>query len=210
MIYDFPAEHEPIRQGDIFYPLPIPLLELGNLTIVSPEGDMQIAEWDNLEEEDVQVRVPLEKAYGIVASQDCDTSRAPYVTFFEIGTFQDVSGLTLPPQERINKWVKIITQESRKNAKWFYLPIDQRIGFCERMAVNFENVFHIQLSDLEQNIGRLRKGRLNKIAYEHYRESIAQYFRRYPYDEWYPLNKNEFVKYKEEYSDSEPMPWQSD
>ena len=77
------------------------------------------------------------------------------------------------------------------------------------MAINFHNVIQLRLSDLSKNINILRKGRLNKIAYEHYRECIAQYFRRYPYDEWYPLNKEEFDIYNKKYENKiSPFPWQ--
>ena len=37
----------------------------------------------------------------------------------------------------------------------------------------------------------LRRGRLNFLADEHFRERIGEFFRRYPYDEWYALNREE-------------------
>lgn len=49
-----------------------------------------------------------------------------------------------------------------------------------------------------------------RTAYEHYREKIAEYFRRYPYDEWYPLSKEEFKVYNDEKGPVEPFPWQND
>ena len=70
------------------------------------------------------------------------------------------------------------------------------------------NTNRISRENLEDYINELRKGRLNEIAYEHYRESVAQYFRRYPYDEWYPLNKEELTEYKREKEDIEPFDWQ--
>jgi hypothetical protein len=62
------------------------------------------------------------------------------------------------------------------------------------MAVNFHEVFQIERIDLEKNIN-LRVGRLESFAYEHYREAIAQYFRRYPYNEWYSFNKSQLEYY---------------
>jgi hypothetical protein len=56
-------------------------------------------------------------------------------------------------------------------------------------------------------------GRLKDMADEHFREKIAQYFRRYPYNEWYPLSQEEYKHYTindETRSDSPPYPWQID
>lgn len=39
-------------------------------------------------------------------------------------------------------------------------------------------------------------------------ESIAQYFRRYPYDEWYPLTNEDFLEYNKEKGPVEPFEWQ--
>jgi hypothetical protein len=61
-----------------------------------------------------------------------------------------------------------------------------------------------ELGDLR----KLRKGRLNITAYEHFRERIAEFYRRYPYDEWYPLDKAEMETYKNEYPDATLFPWQ--
>jgi hypothetical protein len=72
----------------------------------------------------------------------------------------------------------------------------------------WDKVFQIQSEDLKTNIN-LRKGRLNETAYQHFRECIAQYFRRYPYDEWYPLNKDEYNAYIESRKcQVEPFPYQ--
>ena len=193
MVYIFPDESKPIQQGDIFCQLPLPLIDLSNLVVIA-DGELYSSNWaDQMDEPNLEASIPLEKTWGIVATQNCDASRAPFISFFQIDTFSDVT--TLHPGSP-KKWMDVITRKSRQEQKWFYLPVNDRIGFKDKMAVNFLRVFQIQLSDLQQNIA-LRKGRLNKIAYEHYRESIAQYFRRYPYDEWYPLDNQEFAKYNE-------------
>lgn len=77
------------------------------------------------------------------------------------------------------------------------------------MAVDFGEIVSIARCDIEDNLRELRKCRLNKVAYEHYRECIAQYYRRYPYDEWYPLNKEEFEAYRETKGDVAPFPHQA-
>jgi hypothetical protein len=38
-------------------------------------------------------------------------------------------------------------------------------------------------------------GRLNDVATEHFRESLGQFYRRYPYNEWYPLTPEEAAAY---------------
>ena len=85
-----------------------------------------------------------------------------------------------------------------KNIHFWNLPAESAIHV----------VFHIFRDDLEKNVKELRRGRLNKIAFQHYRESIAQYFRRYPYDEWYPLNNEEFEEYNLNKGPVDPFEWQ--
>ena len=63
------------------------------------------------------------------------------------------------------------------------------------------------LNDL--SIRSLRHGRLNATAEEHFRERIGEFFRRYPYDEWYALDKEEMAEYRKEYSDAESFQWQN-
>ncbi len=62
-------------------------------------------------------------------------------------------------------------------------------------------------AELEE-VRYLRKGRLNNVADEHFRERIGEFFRRYPYDEWYPLDQDEMEAYIKEYPDIRPFPWQ--
>ena len=207
MIYEFPDKSQPVKQGDIFYPLPLISLDLNKMAISSKSGTLEEANWQILKDKkDIVVNTPLKNVWGVVATQDCDASRAPIISLFGIGIFKDVTGLDLP--SRPNKRVHMITQKSRLNARWFYLPSDEMVGFKESMAINFHLVFHIFRENLEQYVEELRMGRLNKVAFQHYRESIAQYFRRYPYDEWYPLNNDEFVEYGKEKGTVKPFEWQ--
>lgn len=198
MIYVFPNESQPIKQGDIFYPVPFLLInDLNKLNIVNTNEEIETLSWNELNNNGPVISItPIKPVWGIVASQDCDALRVPFLTFFVIDTLEKISKLTLPSQNKHNKWVKIITIKTRLNSGWFYLPNEDKIGFNERMAINFEEAFIVERDYLVNNISTLRKGRLNEIAYEHYREKISQYFRRYPYDEWYPLTKNEFSSYK--------------
>lgn len=207
MIYEYPDKNQPIRQGDIFYPLPLMLLDLNKLLAISDNGTFEETSWDLIKDKkNIVVNAPLKPVWGIVATQDCDANRSPLISVFQIGTLNEIARLNPPSTPK--KWASLITTKSRLYAKWFYLPSDQAIGFEERMAINFIVIFHILRENLEQNVEKLRKGRLNKIAYQHYRENIAQFFRRYPYDEWYPLTNEEFLEYNNEKGPVNPFEWQ--
>jgi hypothetical protein len=82
-----------------------------------------------------------------------------------------------------------------QNLKWFYLPPDQTMGFTDRRAVDFLATLRVARQDLE-SARHLRRGRLNDVADEHFRERLAEFFRRYPYNEWYPFTKEEFDAYR--------------
>ena len=65
------------------------------------------------------------------------------------------------------------------------------------MAVDFRSVFSLDREDLTRFEAH-RVGRLNPVATEHFREKLAEFFRRYPYDPWYPLSREEFEIYLKE------------
>lgn len=208
MIYDFPEIAAPIRQGDIFGGLPRIDFSLGRIPIVADDGEIEVRTWQDFakREEPVTAIVSLRPVLAIVASQDCDTQRAPDITLCEIRAFRDVerkSQETKSPK----KWVNIITQHARINQKWFYLPPDPRIGFDDKMAVDFMVCLRVPRVDLE-NFRNLRIGRLNYVADEHFRERISEFFRRYPYDEWYSLSSEELEAYRQEYPEVKPFAWQ--
>jgi hypothetical protein len=100
-----------------------------------------------------------------------------------------------------------LTRQARINQKWFYLPPDAKVGFADKMGVDFRVTLRIPRTDLEQ-LRSFRTGRLNDVADEHFRERLAEFFRRYPYDEWYALDESEMSAYRNDYSDAEPFPWQ--
>jgi hypothetical protein len=141
-----------------------------------------------------------------VATQDCDALRGRDITLCEIESFRAVEKKcqnTNSPKG----WKNIITQHARINLKWFYLPPDPRLGFTDKMAVDFAVTLRVPRTELEQ-VRHLRRGRLNPIADEHFRERIGEFFRRYPYDEWYPLDPEELRVYQGDYPDAAPFPWQ--
>lgn len=207
VIYEFPDSTAPIRQGDIFFGLPRIDISLDRVIMVNQLGE-RISTWEDIAEkgEPVNIMVPVQPVNAIVVTQDCDNIRNQYITLCEIRNFTDVEGkcknITAP-----KSWRKIITQHARINQKWFYLPPDNNIPFTDKMAVDFIVTLRVLRTDLE-NLRDLRRGRLNDIADEHFRERIGEFFRRYPYDEWYPLDNDEMNSYINDYPEVNPFPWQ--
>ncbi|MHB8120281.1 MAG: hypothetical protein ACYDHX_16430 [Methanothrix sp.] len=192
MCYESLNPDQPIRQGDIFFPLPRPKISLDELQTLSEDAGIGAPKWVDVKDKDkILAIVELEKTWGIVATQDCDATRSDSISLFQIVPFGEAYG-SFPG--RPSAWVSVLTERICKNASWFYLPKDDSIGINSEMAINFHEVFQIERIDLEKNIN-LRMGRLEYFAYEHYREAIAQYFRRYPYNEWYSFNKSQLEYY---------------
>jgi hypothetical protein len=207
MIYDFPERDAPIRQGDIFVSLPRAEISLKEVLIFK-ETELRVCSWLEIvaSSEPLQLIVPVRPVAAIVASQDCDAIRSRDITLCEIRRFVDVEGKSKDTKSA-KSWKNLITQHARINQKWFYLPPDKRIGFDEKMAVDLMVTLRVPRADLEE-CRSLRKGRLNSVADEHFRERISEFFRRYPYDEWYALDGEELKAYISEYPDITVYPWQ--
>lgn len=212
MIYDFPDQQAPIRQGDIFQQIPRVDLNLSALPVFTDPDLSQVEALDWLavchKAAITRALATLRPVYAIVITQDCDVLRARDIALCEIDHFEDVypnaRGAAYP-----KKTMSLITQHARQHLKWFYLPPEPEIGFVKAMAADFQSVLRVSRAYLEQNIVDLRLARLNDLADEHFRERLAEYFRRYPYDEWYPLDKAEFDEYRRSKSESiQPFPWQ--
>ena len=209
MIYEFPAPDEPIRQGDIFRSIPRMDLDLAKLPIISGEGALQ-SDWLRVSaaNDAVTALIALRPVLAIVITQDCDAVRVDDIALCEIDQFDIVEpsgkGAKYP-----NRTMSLITKHARLNLKWFYLPPDPRMGFTGKMAVDFHSVLRASRTYLKQNARQLRLGRLNQTATEHFRERLSEYYRCYPYDEWYPLDKAEFEEYRRSKPEPiEPFPWQ--
>ncbi|MDP3964633.1 MAG: hypothetical protein Q8Q20_03190 [bacterium] len=208
MIYEFPDTSAPIRQGDIFIRLPRVDISLISVLVVGETGERE-AKWAEIAQkgEPVNIIVPVRPVAAIVVTQDCDAIRSWDITLCEIRIFKDVERKS-KDTSLAKSWKSLITQQARINQKWFYLPPDAKVGFSEKMAVDFMVTLRVPRVELEELRG-LRKGRLNAIADEHFRERIGEFFRRYPYDEWYPLDQDELKAYMDEYPETTPFPWQA-
>ena len=208
MIYEHPDSDAPIRQGDIFIGLPRVEVSLGRIPVLEDDGSMVERDWREIafQEQQVTAILPLRPVAAIVATQDCDATHGQDITLCEIRPFRQVERKAAQTTAA-KKWKDILTQHARINQKWFYLPPDERIGFVDKMAVDFPVTLRVPRVELE-TLRDLRKGRLNALADEHFRERISDFFRRYPYDEWYPLNEQELKAYIDEYPDAQPFPWQ--
>lgn len=209
MIYDFPSKEVRIRQGDIFLGLPRVDLSLDELSVLAKDGEIRECTWTVLAKSDGApvICIAVRSTAAIVVSQDCDITHGDAVTLCEIRRFQAVEGKSKDTSST-KSWVRILTRQARQNQKWFYLPPDDGVGFTDKMAVDFGVTLRLSQVDLKRYIG-LRKGRLNEVADEHFRERIAEYYRRYPYDEWYPLDMGELAIYRKSYPDADPYPWQT-
>lgn len=208
MIYEYPPPDAPIRQGDVFVGLPRVEVSLGRIPVLEDDGSMVERDWRDIaaQEEEVTAVFPLCPVTAIVATQDCDATHGQDITLCEIRPFRQVerkAAQTTAPK----KWKDILTQHARINQKWFYLPPDERIGFADKMAVDLMVTLRVPRVELEA-LRDLRRGRLNPLADEHFRERISEFFRRYPYDEWYALNADELKTYIDEYPGTQPFSWQ--
>ena len=172
------------------------------------EKGERIAKWEALAKEcqPLNIIVPVRSVAAIVATQDCDAYRSRDITLCEIREFRDVERKSRNTTAA-KSWKNILTQHARINQKWFYLPPSTQLDFSDKMAVDFLVTLRVPREDLE-NLRSLRRGRLNPIADEHFRERIGEFFRRYPYDEWYALDEQEMLEYEKEYPDAGRFPWQ--
>lgn len=209
MIYEYLVNDEPIRQGDIFQRIPRIDLDLSQLPVVI-NGKTYADDWLNSSSNNdlIQAVVGVRSVTAIVITQDCDAVRIDDIALCEIASFKEVEGLA-KDANKPKAYMSLITKQSRLNLKWFYLPPDSKIGFKEKMAVDFQTVIPASRSYLEKNASTLRLGRLNEIASEHFREKLSEFYRRFAYDEWYPLDKEELNEYKKDKPGPIiPFPWQ--
>ena len=88
MIYEYPDISKPIKQGDIFHPLPKISLDLKKLTLVESDA-LKKYDWNEVKDKERSViNTPIEPVWAIVATQNCDAIRSPVISLFEINPFK--------------------------------------------------------------------------------------------------------------------------
>jgi hypothetical protein len=221
VIYTYPNPSEPIRQGDIFCGLPRLKLALGRASLPeiyeATEAGLVELDWRQSPKDGQPAYVSgvVRCVTGMVITQDCDAIRSESIALCEVRRFADVERrmgdveATKSEKKRLENFVDLVTQHARVNQKWYYLPPDMRMGF-ERMAADFLSVFEIPREMLERYRETLRIGRLNDdVAWPHFRERVAEFFRRFPYNEWYPLTAEEVAVYETGRGRVERYKWQA-
>lgn len=211
MIYLPVDPAEPIRQGDIFRHVPRVDMSLSDLSIFGASDSIKRADWKDVvtgckDPEVICAVLAMKPVMGIVITQDCDASRGYSISLCQVDDYLEATKTTEPTTSK--KWQSAIIGMARKNTRFFYLPPDESRDIKKRMAADFRLVLSVSRCDLE-SMRDLRVGRLNDTALAHFRESIAHFFRRYAYNEWYPLSKDELQEYSA--SLDEPIPpfdWQ--
>jgi hypothetical protein len=220
-VYSKTNASEPIRQGDIFRWLPKIDVVLGDallpILVESEEKGGKEIDWFQFAQSVPPAVVPPEmevktaavsvrSVFGIVISQDCDAARCEYVVFAEVKPFKELKGfqgLKEPPDA--GKVIDIVTEHTRKHQKWYFLSDDEDIGFTRKMVADFDLIFEVKREMLVKYIEPLRIGRLDdEVAWPHFRERVAEFFRRYPYNEWYPLNSDEARAYEDRQKSRDP------
>lgn len=210
MIYDRIDLNDPIKQGDIFRDVPRVDVSLTELAVVEDDG-VRSTTWDDVlvdphRRDGFTAVLSLRPVLAIVIAQDCDTVRGEFISLCQLEEFR----LVATPATTPKKWKDLIVRHTREKLRYFYLPEDAGFGFNDRMAVDLRLLLRVRRADLEAMRSK-RLGRLNDIAAEHFRENLAQFFRRYPYDEWYPLTREEFEEYQKKSPEAvAPFPWQKE
>jgi hypothetical protein len=211
MIYEFPASSAPIRQGDIFIDVPRVEFELSSdVSVLEEDHKVSSISWEELvrEKKDVAAVLGITLVPAIVATQSCDAQRKEYVTLCEIVDLEEIGAFREHHKQSPKSRVKGLLNNERKIHSFFYLPPDDILGFELCKAVQFSHTMRIARNVLEI-IKDNRKGRLNATAYEHFREKFSNYYRRYAFDEWYMLNKDELREYEHfsELTSDQLYPW---
>jgi hypothetical protein len=197
MIYETLSADDPLQQGDIFRHIPQTELSLSEMAILSDDQQTESASWTELSNngggEAITAIVSIESVMGIVITQNCDNARGKDVCLCSVEPFLDVFNIQEPPKNP-KKWQSLIISRA-KNPRYFYLPKCEDIGIATRMTADFRTTLRVPRSDLLAMRSDFRIARLNGVATEHFRESLGNFFRRYAYNEWYPLDKEEVQSY---------------
>lgn len=137
MIYEYPDVAALIRQGDIFVGLPRVEVSLGRIPVMEEDGSQTHRDWREIAalHEEVTAILPVRPSlrwwrHRIAMRRTPETSR--YVRSARSGKSSESQPKRLPPRSG-----RTSSPSTHINQKWFYLPPDERIGFTDKIAVNF-------------------------------------------------------------------------
>ena len=213
MIYEAVGSTEPVRQGDIFRNIPRVDFSLSSLAIIDDKDDEpKEMEWrDALRSSPgapISAVLAVKPVTAIVITQNCDAVRGQTLSLCQIEDYLVATNKTTSPPRTPKAWQSLLMSMSRQNPRFFYLPTDAGFGLDSRLAVDFRVVLPVPRLDLE-SMRDLRIVRLNQVAREHFREALSHFFRRYAFNEWYPLTHEEFTAYGEQAGEQVPaFDWQ--
>lgn len=200
MIYEAVGSTEPIQQGDIFCNIPRVDFSLSALAVIDEDDAPKAMTWRDALTSNPNVPISavlaVKPVTAIVITQNCDATRGQTLSLCQIEDYLVATNQTSPPRDA-KAWQRLLMRMSRQNPRFFYLPMDANFSLNAKSAVDFRVVLPVPRLDLE-SMRDLRIARLNKVALEHFREALSHFFRRYAFNEWYPLTREEFTAYAEQ------------
>jgi hypothetical protein len=223
MIYERVSADEPIRQGDILIDVPRVDISLSEINVLARDAsddsiDPRRMSWAEAIKDDevsqtreehgqhtslVRAVLPVSSVMGVVVTQDCDALRAEDLSLCEIAPLPAIDKGALD-QKTPKNWAKFLC---RDQVRWLYLPVDDGFGIRHRMAVDFRSILRLPRQEL--SVQEMRIARLNTEARDYFREKVSQFFRRYAFNRWFPLTKEECEAYEAEFKETvQRYPWQ--
>lgn len=213
MIYVSRDTDGDVYQGDLFADVPFVDFDLSE-QVFFPGPESEPATWEEAtrkaraENKDILGMLFVRPRLAMVIDQACDIARRDaFVTLCAVDDFAKVHP-DLGTKTSPSNLQKHITKLSKVVLRWFYLPADaERMELSKKTAADFRVTTRLAVSDLRTL--RCVAG-LNDYAREHLRHRVAYFFQRYPVDEWYALDHDEFDAYRKDgHPDAAPFPWQS-
>ncbi len=211
MIYETVAPAEPIQQGDIFRNIPRVDFSLSSLAIIDKDDEPKEMTWRDVLSSDpsepISAVLAVKPVMAIVITQNCDAARGQTLSLCQVEDYLEAMNQSVPPKSA-KAWQSLLMRMSRQNPRFFYLPADAGFSLVSRSAVDFRVILPVPRLDLD-SMKDQRIARLNPVAREHFREALSNFFRRYAFNEWYPLTREEFTAYTEQIGEHVPaFDWQ--
>jgi hypothetical protein len=211
MIYEAVGAIEPVQQGDVFRNIPRVDFSLSSLAVIDKDDELKAMTWRDVltsnPDAPISAVLAVKPVTAIVITQNCDAARGQTLSLCQVEDYLEATNQSSPPRSA-KAWQSLLMRMSRQNLRFFYLPTDSHFGLVARSAVDFRVVLPVPRLDLE-SMRDLRIARLNQVAHEQFREALSHFFRRYAFNEWYPLTREEFIAYADQAGEQIPaFEWQ--